>query len=121
MLLGAHTLGGKGFGDATSFDNSYFSILLERPWNDTSNKMAYMIGLPSDKAIVEDSGAQKYVVFPCCLQTCATFFVGRSVQYRSVEYSTVLYRTTQHSTVPCAPRMSYPEATSLIFFFLSWV
>lgn len=59
VLLGAHTLGGKGFGDATAFDNSYFSILLQRPWNDTSNKMAYMIGLPSDKAIVENDSAQK--------------------------------------------------------------
>ncbi|CAI5951840.1 unnamed protein product [Closterium sp. NIES-65] len=73
-LLGAHTLGGKGFGDATSFDNAYYSILLTKPWLDTSecmklclpallslrtvsmhlpvksmagNSMADMIGLPS--------------------------------------------------------------------------
>ncbi|CAI5491184.1 unnamed protein product [Closterium sp. Naga37s-1] len=53
-LLGAHTLGGKGFGDATSFDNAYYSILLTKPWLDTRNSMADMIGLPSDKAIVDD-------------------------------------------------------------------
>ncbi|CAI5480259.1 unnamed protein product [Closterium sp. Yama58-4] len=53
-LLGAHTLGGKGFGDPTTFDNSYYSILLTKPWLDTRNSMADMIGLPSDKAIVDD-------------------------------------------------------------------
>ena len=31
-LSGAHTLGNKGFGNPTNFDNSYFQILLERPW-----------------------------------------------------------------------------------------
>ena len=31
-LSGAHTLGGKGFGNPTVFDNSYFKILLEKPW-----------------------------------------------------------------------------------------
>ncbi|CAI5964274.1 unnamed protein product [Closterium sp. NIES-64] len=49
----AHT-GRKGFGDATSFDNAYYSILLTKPWLDTRNSMADMIGLPSDKAIVAD-------------------------------------------------------------------
>ncbi|GJP56398.1 hypothetical protein CLOM_g15461 [Closterium sp. NIES-68] len=53
-LLGAHTLGGKGFGDPTSFDNAYYSILLTKPWLDTSNSMADMLGLPSDRAIVDD-------------------------------------------------------------------
>ena len=31
-LSGAHTLGSKGFGDPNVFDNSYFKILLEKPW-----------------------------------------------------------------------------------------
>ncbi|XP_059063376.1 putative L-ascorbate peroxidase 6 isoform X2 [Cryptomeria japonica] len=31
-LSGAHTLGNKGFGKPTSFDNSYFHTLLEKPW-----------------------------------------------------------------------------------------
>ncbi|GAB2284918.1 hypothetical protein Dimus_019371 [Dionaea muscipula] len=31
-LSGAHTLGSKGFGNPTVFDNSYYRILLEKPW-----------------------------------------------------------------------------------------
>lgn len=31
-LTGAHTLGSKGFGDPDVFDNSYFKILLQKPW-----------------------------------------------------------------------------------------
>ncbi|KAL0297152.1 UNVERIFIED_CONTAM: putative L-ascorbate peroxidase 6 [Sesamum radiatum] len=52
-LSGAHTLGSKGFGNPTVFDNSYFKILLEKPWS-SSGGMSSMIGLPSDRALVED-------------------------------------------------------------------
>ncbi|TYJ30031.1 hypothetical protein E1A91_A06G106700v1 [Gossypium mustelinum] len=52
-LSGAHTLGSKGFGSPVAFDNSYFKILLEKPWNSSAG-MTSMIGLPSDRAIVED-------------------------------------------------------------------
>lgn len=31
-LSGAHTLGNKGFGNPNLFDNSYFQILLQKPW-----------------------------------------------------------------------------------------
>lgn len=31
-LSGAHTLGTKGFGNPIVFDNSYYKILLEKPW-----------------------------------------------------------------------------------------
>ncbi|KAL2346711.1 hypothetical protein Fmac_000711 [Flemingia macrophylla] len=31
-LSGAHTLGSKGFGSPISFDNSYYKVLLEKPW-----------------------------------------------------------------------------------------
>ncbi|XLT23599.1 hypothetical protein HN873_054891, partial [Arachis hypogaea] len=31
-LSGTHTLGSKGFGSPTSFDNAYYKILLEIPW-----------------------------------------------------------------------------------------
>ena len=37
-LSGAHTLGSKGFGDPTVFDNSYFKILLDKPWTTSSGK-----------------------------------------------------------------------------------
>lgn len=36
VLSGAHTLGGKGFGNPVVFDNAYFKILLEKPWNSNS-------------------------------------------------------------------------------------
>ncbi|CAH2051026.1 unnamed protein product, partial [Thlaspi arvense] len=52
-LSGAHTLGSKGFGNPTVFDNSYFKILLEKPWLSSAG-MSSMIGLPSDRALVED-------------------------------------------------------------------
>jgi L-ascorbate peroxidase len=31
VLSGAHTIGGKGFGNPNAFDNTYFKILLEKP------------------------------------------------------------------------------------------
>lgn len=31
-LSGAHTLGSKGFGSPIVFDNSYYKVLLEKPW-----------------------------------------------------------------------------------------
>ncbi|KAF3946043.1 hypothetical protein CMV_027645, partial [Castanea mollissima] len=52
-LSGAHTLGSKGFGNPTAFDNSYFKILLQKPWT-SSGGMASMIGLPSDRALTDD-------------------------------------------------------------------
>ncbi|KAH7686682.1 Class I peroxidase protein [Dioscorea alata] len=52
-LSGAHTLGSKGFGNPNVFDNSYFKILIEKPWA-SSDGMSSMIGLPSDRALVED-------------------------------------------------------------------
>ncbi|XP_002960262.2 putative L-ascorbate peroxidase 6 [Selaginella moellendorffii] len=53
-LSGAHTLGSKGFGNPTVFDNSYYDVLLKMPWSDPDNKMASMIGLPSDRVLVSD-------------------------------------------------------------------
>ncbi|XP_055820289.1 putative L-ascorbate peroxidase 6 isoform X1 [Solanum dulcamara] len=52
-LSGAHTLGSKGFGNPTVFDNAYFKILMEKPWL-SSGGMTSMVGLPSDRALVED-------------------------------------------------------------------
>nr|XP_010324976.1 putative L-ascorbate peroxidase 6 isoform X8 [Solanum lycopersicum] len=52
-LSGAHTLGSKGFGNPTVFDNEYFKILMEKPWL-SSGSMTSMVGLPSDRALVED-------------------------------------------------------------------
>eukprot|EP00475_Leptophrys_vorax_P044885 TRINITY_DN9154_c0_g1_i1.p1 TRINITY_DN9154_c0_g1~~TRINITY_DN9154_c0_g1_i1.p1 ORF type:complete len:136 (+),score=5.93 TRINITY_DN9154_c0_g1_i1:58-408(+) len=60
-LLGAHTLGGKGFGDPTTFDTSYYSLLLTRPWLNRADAMADMIGLPSDRAIVDDDECVRWI------------------------------------------------------------
>lgn len=57
-LSGAHTLGGKGFGSPTIFDNSYYKVLLEKP---SSAGMAGMIGLPSDHALVEDDECLRWI------------------------------------------------------------
>ncbi|KIZ04422.1 hypothetical protein MNEG_3533 [Monoraphidium neglectum] len=53
-LSGAHTIGGKGFGDAATFDNAYYTSLLAKPWLDKTNPMWDHIGLPSDHALPED-------------------------------------------------------------------
>ncbi|KAM5564487.1 putative L-ascorbate peroxidase 6 [Rosa sericea] len=51
-LSGAHTLGNKGFGSPTVFDNSYFKVLLEE--SVSSGSMSSMTGLPSDRALPKD-------------------------------------------------------------------
>ncbi|KAI5403727.1 variant 2, putative L-ascorbate peroxidase 6 [Lathyrus oleraceus] len=59
-LSGAHTLGSKGFGSPTSFDNSYYKVLLEKPPT-PSGGMSTMIGLPSDHALVEDDECLRWI------------------------------------------------------------
>lgn len=59
-LSGAHTLGSKGFGNPLVFDNSYYKILLEKPWTSSAG-MASMIGLPSDRALVEDDECLRWI------------------------------------------------------------
>ncbi|KAL7164226.1 hypothetical protein ACSBR2_040190 [Camellia fascicularis] len=59
-LSGAHTLGSKGFGNPTVFDNSYFKILLGKPWLSSAG-MSSMIGLPSDRALVEDDECLRWI------------------------------------------------------------
>ncbi|XP_022131500.1 putative L-ascorbate peroxidase 6 isoform X2 [Momordica charantia] len=59
-LSGAHTIGSKGFGSPVVFDNSYFKILLEKPWSDTGG-MSSMIGLPSDRALTDDDECLRWI------------------------------------------------------------
>ncbi|TXG62167.1 hypothetical protein EZV62_013530 [Acer yangbiense] len=59
-LSGAHTIGSKGFGNPTVFDNSYFKILLDKPWQSPGG-MSRMIGLPSDHALVEDDECLRWI------------------------------------------------------------
>lgn len=60
-LCGAHTLGSKGFGDPATFDNFYFTALLRKPWEDKSNSMASMIGLPSDHVLPDDPECREFI------------------------------------------------------------
>lgn len=63
-LLGAHTLGSKGFGDPVTFDNAYYPALQQKPWvGAPADSMAAMIGLPSDKArALGSDSAPRYAV-----------------------------------------------------------
>ena len=65
-LAGAHTIGGKGFGDAYTFDNAYYVTLVADPWhkpNMTKDEaaMAEHIGLPSDQYMREDAESMKWI------------------------------------------------------------
>lgn len=59
-LSGAHTLGSKGFGNPNVFDNAYYKILLDKPWK-PSGSMSNMIGLPSDRALVDDDECLRWI------------------------------------------------------------
>lgn len=59
-LSGAHTLGSKGFGSPIIFDNSYYKVLLEKPWM-SSGGMTSMVGLPSDRALIEDDECLRWI------------------------------------------------------------
>ncbi|KAM7459496.1 hypothetical protein LguiA_036490 [Lonicera macranthoides] len=59
-LSGAHTLGSKGFGNPTAFDNYYFKILVDKPWLSSAG-MTSMIGLPTDRALVEDDECLRWI------------------------------------------------------------
>ncbi len=60
-LSGSHALGGKGFGDPLTFDNVYYTTLLEKPWTDTKDEMKQMIGIPSDRVLPDDPESRKIV------------------------------------------------------------
>ena len=53
--------GGKGFGAPDVFDNAYYTALLRRPWLDTKDGMASMIGLPSDHVLPDDKECLPFI------------------------------------------------------------
>ena len=65
-LAGAHTIGGKGFGEPYEFDNQYYVTLLKRPWADPNAtkdelEMASHIGLTSDKNLAVDEPSVEHI------------------------------------------------------------
>jgi len=60
-LSGAHTIGNKGFGGPYAFDNTYYKELLKKPWTNTKDSMASMIGLPSDHVLPDDAELQPII------------------------------------------------------------
>lgn len=67
-LSGAHTLGSKGFGNPTAFDNYYFKILLDKPWlssGDCLHASHYIKKHPSCKeSLWRISSFKKRTIFP---------------------------------------------------------
>ncbi|XP_004292985.1 PREDICTED: putative L-ascorbate peroxidase 6-like [Fragaria vesca subsp. vesca] len=59
-LSGAHTLGNKGFGSPTVFDNSYFKVLIEESVS-SAGSMSSMTGLPSDRALPKDEECLRWI------------------------------------------------------------
>lgn len=64
-ISGAHTIGGKGFGEMYVFDNTYYTTLIDTPWKtgktQEEKEMAAMIGLPSDKMLPEDDECLEWI------------------------------------------------------------
>lgn len=55
LLSGCMQLGSKGFGDPLTFDNAYYTALLQKPWAaPNADSMAKMVGLPSDHVLPDD-------------------------------------------------------------------
>ena len=69
VLAGAHTIGGKGFGEPYVFDNEYYKTLLVRPWDGVKNpsatkddlEMGSHVGLTSDKNLAIDPVALEVI------------------------------------------------------------
>lgn len=90
-LSGAHTLGSKGFGNPTIFDNAYFKILLEKPWSSPGG-MSTMIGLPSDRALLEDDECVRWIVIYAADE--ARFFDDFKSAYTKLVDSGAVWRST---------------------------
>jgi L-ascorbate peroxidase len=68
-LAGAHTIGGKGFGEPYIFDNEYYKTLLVRPWDGVKNpsatkddlEMGSHVGLTSDKNLAIDDESLEFI------------------------------------------------------------
>jgi len=95
-LAGAHTIGGKGFGEPYDFDNAYYVTLLKKPWSDPKAskdelEMASHIGLASDKALAEDGPSVEWIRRYADDQ--ALFFTDFSAAYLKMASNGAKFRT----------------------------
>ncbi|KAF5194914.1 Ascorbate peroxidase [Thalictrum thalictroides] len=93
-LSGAHTLGSKGFGNPVAFDNTYFKILLEKPWLSSAG-MSNMVGLPSDRALPEDDECLRWIKIYADDQN--TFFEDFKSAYTKLVNSGASWKTIRKS------------------------
>lgn len=91
VLSGAHTLGSKGFGNPLVFDNSYFKVLLQKPWTQMGNEVGSMTGLPSDRTLVDDDECLRSVNYYANDQS--KFFDDFSAAYVKLVNSGAKWRT----------------------------
>ena len=73
-------LGSKGFGDPLTFDNAYYTALVQKPWAaKNADSMAKMIGLPSDHVLPDD--AECMSVIQMYARDQSKFFTDFSAAY----------------------------------------
>ncbi|KAK9845062.1 hypothetical protein WJX74_010134 [Apatococcus lobatus] len=60
-LSNQELLGTKGFGDPVTFDNTYYQMLLKKPWKNPLVYMSSMIGLASDHVMADDWELQPFI------------------------------------------------------------
>ena len=75
-LSGSHTLGRKGYGDPLTFDNTYFTLLREKPWENKKDEMASMIGIASDHVLPDD---------PVCRPLIEMYAKDKALFYKDFE------------------------------------
>ena len=75
-------LGNKGFGEPLTFDNTYYTALLAKPWEDPGNEMRSMIGLPSDHVLPDDRVCRPAI--EAYAQSQQAFFSEFSDAYRKL-------------------------------------
>jgi L-ascorbate peroxidase len=77
-LSGSHTLGSKGYGDPLTFDNTYFTLLIEKPWENKKDEMASMVGIASDHVLPDD---------PVCRPLIEKYAKDKALFYKDFETS----------------------------------
>lgn len=76
-------MGSKGFGDPLTFDNAYYTALLQKPWAaPNADSMTQMIGLPSDHVLPDDAECQPVIKMYAADQS--RFFTDFAAAYQKL-------------------------------------